>query len=73
MYYRGLIHHIKENKTDLTERCEFYGEALDAISKSIIEHNWIASDCEFSVLSDEGSGLKQADKTGIWTEISGQN
>lgn len=54
---------MKDNKTMLTEQCEFYGEALDAISKNIIEKKWIASDCEFSVLSDEGSGLKQADKT----------
>lgn len=58
MYYRGLIHHLKENKTDLTDPCEFYGDTLDKISRKIRERGWIASDCEFSVLSDSGNGLK---------------
>jgi D-beta-D-heptose 7-phosphate kinase/D-beta-D-heptose 1-phosphate adenosyltransferase len=58
VYYTGLIHHIKENKTDLTERCDYYGEALDRVSKKISERGWIASDCEFSVLSDSDNSLK---------------
>ena len=58
MYYRGLIHHVKENKTDLTDSCDHYAEALDLVSKKIIERKWIASDCEFSILSECGEGLK---------------
>lgn len=62
MYYRGLIHHIKENKTDLTSPCDSYAEALDQVSKKIREKQWIASDCEFSILSDSGNGLRQAEE-----------
>ena len=58
MYYRGLIHHIKENKTCLTDQCDDYVEALGKVSRTIIDKHWIASDCEFSILSDEGNGLK---------------
>ena len=58
MHYRGLIHQIKNNKTEITDSCDVYGEALDLVSKKIIERGWIASDCEFSILSDEGDGLK---------------
>lgn len=60
MFYRGLIHNIKLNKTDLTDSCDYYGDALDKISRKMIDKGWIASDCEFSVLSDEGNGLRQA-------------
>lgn len=57
-YYRGLVHHIRENKTDITDRCEFYEEALVKVSKVIMDKGWIASDCEFSILSDNDGDLK---------------
>ena len=62
MYYKGLVHHIRENKTVLTDSSDSYVEALDQVSKKIREMQWIASDCEFSVLSDEGKGLKKAEE-----------
>jgi len=58
MFYRGLIHHIKDNKTDITSSCDYYAEALDLVSQKIRERKWIASDCEFNILSNSGEGLK---------------
>ena len=57
MSYKGLIHHIKENKTVLTDSCDCYAESLDLVSKKIADRGWIASDCEFNIVSHGSDGL----------------